>query len=118
MLYDPLTIQGQSVQSTTTYFGPEKFWLGDFAELRYNWIGPNSNKVLSGSYDFSRPQIVLEGETETQLMVPIQVPAEKGLYTLNVTFDNRQLAGVVYSRSIVGISEFFEAKDSAAIEIK
>lgn len=119
LLYDPNTIQGQPVQSDTIFYKPTQVGsLGDFAELRYDWIGPNSGKVLSGSYDFSRPQIVLEGEKEDRLMVPIQVPVEKGLYTLNVTFDNRQLAGVVYSRSIVGISEFFEAKDSAAITIK
>ena len=113
-------IYGSSeVGRTTTYFTSEPIMaLGDFAEVKYTWTSSDSPDVLSGIYSISRPAVTLDTGEKILLTAPIQIPRQNGRYRLTIHFDNRKLTGLVYSTGIAPISEFFEATDTAIIDIK
>lgn len=75
------TINGKSLND---------FFLGAFAEVRYDW-SLNGSSCRRGVYEVTEDLMCLKSGQSQRFCIPVQLPSSDGAYTLSITFDNTSM---------------------------
>lgn len=65
----------------------DDFFLGAFAEIRYDWR-VNGSSCKKDVYELNVNQIDLRSRQSQKVAIPVHIPTSDGKYSLIITFDN------------------------------